>query len=522
MLDPGQILDGSYLNALANEHAIAFSFVIAPSRPPETTILWGTICSGGEGVAFVMKALGKLYADMGVKPRFVHRFSCEVKPSLQDFILAVKHEAGDTTTDGAPEGDMQFCLFERAEDMGKPFAKCVRHSKLCPVPRVDLLIFGTSCKDLSRASNVYKSSMLVMNMQVSTGGSAQTFGGAEAYLLKHAVDLILFENSDALDDAGDLTSQQTNLQIVGCRLQNTGFVVKVFLMDSSLFGLPQCRRRYYITGVKDGAATNVDFSDRSAAAVLDVTENLVRLCQRKPPCASKLLLDEDDPAIDDELNRRLAMGDTDSRYNVCAAISTFQGAGLSWGSVDAQRDTQESPWYTTLANGQRNVLTYSEAQDKEAMFRDIGQSSSRVRLSHKVEDKHILFCQMPGQLVWVRRDGKLPRLQMGREALIFQGYPIASIPSTVSAVSERMLQEIAGNMMSIPVLLALLQSLFAALPWRGHSTSTIIHTSAHDVDEAMAIYTSLTSSNVDTTDTPPQKRLRRLKMNRASGSTGDD
>ncbi len=44
-----------------------------------------------------------------------------------------------------------------------------------------------------------------------------------------------------------------------------------------------------------------------------------------------LLLGEDDCAIDDELNRRLAMGEKGSKYNVSAAISQFQGAGLSWG-----------------------------------------------------------------------------------------------------------------------------------------------------------------------------------------------
>jgi site-specific DNA-cytosine methylase len=513
-IEPSQILDGSYLGTLAKEHAAAFSSVIVPVTPPETTLLWGTICSGGEVLLFTMKELHNLYVAMGFKLRFVHRFSCEIKPALQAWIFSVNHEVG-TSADGAETDDMKYCLFERAEDMGKSVAKCVRHNKLCIVPNVDLLMMGTSCKDISRASSAYRADMLVMSMQSSIGGSAQTFCGAEAYMLQHIVQIFLFENVDALDDAGDLTTHVTNLSVVDGRLEKCGFALKTFLMDTVLFGLPQSRRRYYIIGLKESAAAHFDFSSKSASQVLGTVENLVRLCQRTPPCASMLLLGEDDCAIDDELNRRLAMGEKGSKYNVSAAISQFQGAGLSWGAVDARSGTQDTLWYDTLTKLQRNVLTYSEAECKDAMFRDIGQSSSRVRYSQAIQDKHTVFCQMPGQLVWVRRPEpeKLPRLQVGREALTFQGYPIAQIPTTISMTSEKVMQEIAGNMMSAPVTLALLQSLFAALPWRPSSHSKSTQTTERDVDEALAVFNAASSSNPASDDVSPRvKRLRRLRI----------
>ena len=92
---------------------------------------------------------------------------------------------------------------------------------------------------------------------------------------------------------------------------------------------------------------------------------------------------------------------------------------------------------------------------------------------------------MPLQLVWVQRgEGHVPRLQVGRESLMMQGYPIARIPSTVSETSELHMQEIGGNMMSLPVLLAFVQSLFASLPWRGNSSS-VSHTSERHVEHAL-------------------------------------
>jgi len=134
-----------------------------------------------------------------------------------------------------------------------------------------------------------------------------------------------------------------------------------------------------------------------------------------------------------------------------------------------------------------------------------------------------VFCQMLGQLVWVQTARGPRRLQVGREALVFQGYRTAAIPATISSTSERAMQEIAGNMMSGLVLLALLQSLFAALPWCGAS-SRAAPTTALDVDEALAAFSILATSADADADGPapaPAKRLRRLTIKRGSGSSAD-
>ena len=81
------------------------------------------------------------------------------------------------------------------------------------------------------------------------------------------------------------------------------------------------------------------------------------------------------------------------------------------------------------------------------------------------------------------------------------------------------MQEIAGSMMLGPLLLALLQSMLAAMPWRATSITT--HTTMANVDDAMALYTtsaSTTSASASSGDAvaPPPKRLRRRTIKRAA------
>eukprot|EP00973_Karenia_brevis_P082003 11368803-Karenia_brevis.AAC.1 len=57
------------------------------------------------------------YAKIGVTLKFVHKFSCEIKPSVQEWILGL-HKAAS---------GLEGCLFEDAADMGAEFAKCKVH-----------------------------------------------------------------------------------------------------------------------------------------------------------------------------------------------------------------------------------------------------------------------------------------------------------------------------------------------------------------------------------------------------------
>jgi site-specific DNA-cytosine methylase len=459
---------------------------------------------------FVLGSLVRAYAMQGIDLKFRHVFSCECKKPLHEWIAGIFQECGVDSG----------CLFSRAEEMGQELAYCVKHGKKCRVPSANLVIAGTSCKDISRASSVYKGSdNLVMELETSVGGSAQTFKGLVAYLNNHVVSILLFENVDSLDDAGD--QLVTNLDLILAELRNTGMSCQIFLTDAKLFGLPQQRRRYYIVGLKDVAPPLFSFDDTTIGEVFAYLRSYMVLCQRQPPCASSVFLDGDDAAIEKELNRRLATGRKQTLYNVAASITQFQGSGLRWGDAATQAETTASDWFKTLANLQTNVLTFSQAEHPRNMLcRDIGQSTSRVRYSQRSEDgSFIAFCQMPGQVAWIEPLVGEQRLQLGRESLLLQGYPIAKVPRLVEKTSERVMQEIGGNMMAATLPLAVLQALFIALPWRQipFTSDRTEACSEQDVEIAMALFGSLcgaAGADDDASDIRPEtsdKRRRRIR-----------
>jgi site-specific DNA-cytosine methylase len=490
-IPPNALTDGTLLDRLAEAQCSVFENMLpkGTALAPELQLTWGSICSGGEVDAFCFRSLSDSYQSRGIKVTFKHAFSCEIQKKLHNWITEVLTACDD-------EGG---CLFHRAEDMGKDIAMCAKHQKLCPVPDADIVISGTSCKDISKASNVYKARDMVLSgaMESSVGGSVQTFMGLIAYLDKHVVSILLFENVDSLDDAGDQVSD-SNLDVACRQLAEVGFSLLSLLTDSKLFNLPQSRRRYYIVGLKDIAPPFFDFTKTDVKEVFALVQKYVGACQREPPCASLVLLSEDSFPVENELNRRLSAGAKHTQYNVSASITHFQGCGLRWGDVTVEDSFIKTPWYVTLASLQKNVLTFSLAsQPGVVLCRDIGQSSARVRHSTVGENgKHIAYCQMPGQVTWLQVPGGVPRLQLGRESLMLQGYPIARITDLVGKTSERQMQEIAGNMMAAPIPLAILQALMAALPWRvaTSSASAPSHSTADDVELAWSSFGIVTNA----------------------------
>lgn len=159
------ILDGTLLDRLAQEHA-AYLMKMSQLRSAgaKLELTWGTICSGGEVVLFVLDSISRACQACGFTFTFKHLFSCENKKSLQEWIAGVFQETSVACG----------CCFCRAEEMGQQKAQCVKHGCLCEVPTVDILMAGTSCKDFSKASSVlhrvYKhAENLVLENRTSVG-----------------------------------------------------------------------------------------------------------------------------------------------------------------------------------------------------------------------------------------------------------------------------------------------------------------------------------------------------------------
>ena len=151
---------------------------------------------------------------------------------------------------------------------------------------------------------------------------------------------------------------------------------------------------------------------------------------------------------------------------------------MRWGVDDGVPATvKSSPWYSRLPSLQKTVLLYSlrEKTPIDAIARDVSQNMGRIRYSTKTTNidgigpcppRHVAPTQMPGQVMWLNLPTQPPRLQLGRESLILGGFPIAKVPSLVERTSEGTMMSLGGNMMSAPVLLALLVSIFESVAWR--------------------------------------------------------
>ena len=499
--------DGSLLGNLAQEFCEDFSAdgaALPFGRVGATiTLYWASTCSGSEVVLLVLLAIACYYQECGVNVKFRHRFSCECKPAKQKWIQGLFDELG------VEKG----CLFERAEAMTEEYAHCVTHNQKCKVPSCDIMIAGTSCKDFRKASSKLAAAEVLLHTSTS-GGSAQTLWALLTYLSLHSVGILLLENSDTLDDANPAgKSMQTALDIVVSEIRSHGMTPCSLLTDSLLFGHPQERRRFYIVAVKSSGSMLFDFAARPLAMVFaSLKECLVR-CQRQAPCLTELFWPSDSMCVEALLNARVSKGVRVNQYNVSAVVKTYKLGGVRWGDVDLNQELQASIWYGTLPSHVREVFRYSKAEKSEVLCRDISQSVSRVRYSKLVDGRHVVPCKCPEQLVWVEMPGEEPRLQLGKESMLIQGFLVSKVPRLVASTPDNELMSLGGNMMASVLPLAILQSLFVSLPWRPDACTEdrLVAVSEGDVADAMFSFNAMLSEEDNGASQPCCSLKRRRK-----------
>ena len=107
----------------------------------------------------------------------------------------------------------------------------------------------------------------------------------------------------------------------------------------------------------------------------------------------------------------------------------------------------------------------AETQCREFAF-TLDQSADRNLQSTREGNGETIVapCVLPGQWLWLHIPGGEERLLLGREALMWQGFPVCR--ADTDQVPERFLQDLAGNAMTLHVLLAVVQAAMAALTWK--------------------------------------------------------
>ena len=138
-------------------------------------------------------------------------------------------------------------------------------------------------------------------MEKSPGGSADTFrAGLFAYLDKHSVDMIVYENSDHLAD--DNQHSTSNYDIFRSEMASRSFEGQCFLLNSKLFGVPQSRRRFWAVFYAT-CQTALNYSDRSVVDMLATMRSLLQVCQIQCPSPVDVLLPEDSAHVSTQSTR---------------------------------------------------------------------------------------------------------------------------------------------------------------------------------------------------------------------------
>jgi site-specific DNA-cytosine methylase len=449
------------------------------------------------------------YSAFGVPTRMPHLFQCDLNPGKRAWEKGVAKAFETDPQSGS-------CIFKDIAHIGHTEAECAAHDKMCPVKSCDIFICCTSCKDISRISG---GPGLVLLESESVGGSANTFKGFLSYIENHRPTLIFFENVDSIDDV-EPGANASNYDIVVAEITARGYDIQRADVNSKLFGIPQHRFRMVLIAVLVVANPAISFADRSIDVCFQTMRDLMKVCQRAAPCATKLLLPDGDPAVEAELNRRLGAGEKAWAYNVAMARKCYNDVGLRWGQVKLPQSLAESPWISTLTAEQRDVVTYTMATtSKHVAFRDIGWSWTKVRCSTQDDGfNHITPTQLPKQLTMITVDGIAPRIQLGREAFLMHGFPVAMpcLQQLVDATPENVMTDLAGNMVSLPVILAMLMSAIAALSWRRESDAAAapsLEPPSDALDAAFQLLSSLQPLPSDDPDATQKPRTKIRRMN---------
>ncbi len=524
-LSATSLLNGAWLGEVAAENVETFARH-APQRPPAgqgLSLTWGSLCSGSEGCFFALEAAEKAWQDRGVSVVLKHRFACEVAEDKRAWIRHVlrcgraaeqakgpgPQAASATAAESGPQAaaplDRESCIFVDIQDMGAPCAWCALHAKKCEVPEIDLLIVGTSCKDMSKANIHFTRNLHVLRSSSSRGGSAQTFRSFMDFVSAKCPGVIIFENVDSMDtqtNAGGQGPGGNNLDILLSELAGRGYESQVSVVDSSTFGLPARRRRLYVTSLRTGHP-KLDFSTRGTAVVFQTFVRLLGCCCRQAPSATDVLLASDDPAVEAELQARMAI-----RTAQEATGRVVHGQAQRWTEQHMEEASRlgvrwrtsppacltASPWFQTLTAREQDGLQLAMRRDPRQAFFDVSQSVGRI-ITHTLpqgEDGRVQApTVMPHALLWFNATHSLvraeaaglvgeeqvaigqvdftSRLVLGRESLAWQGFPVRRVLETLprdAVFSEGLMQDLAGNMMSLPVVLGILQAIVCAVTWK--------------------------------------------------------
>ena len=187
----------------------------------------GTACSGSDMPVMVWRRLMSYAQDhFDVTIHWRHRFSCEINPSVQEWIIK----------ECRPQ-----LLFDDICKLSDPMCHDVISKSQVPVPDVDIFIFGSECDNLSSANSSTRDFGCI---KAGEGKSGTTAAGGFDFVEKCRPLLVVVENVANLDAGGRFADTDKTTMIKN--FNSMGYYVDAHIYDAKDSGVPQSRRRFYL------------------------------------------------------------------------------------------------------------------------------------------------------------------------------------------------------------------------------------------------------------------------------------
>ena len=131
-----------------------------------------------------------------------------------------------------------------------------------------------------------------------------------------------------------------------------------------------------------------------------------------------------------------------------------------------------------------------------ALFRDVSQSLGQARVSSTrsaeksdEEPTHCASTVLPMQMLMVFAPEQPFRLLLGKEALVLQGFPSRdpTLSELIDSYSENQMADLAGNMVSTPVMLAMAMAAISAVSWKDVPIYALPRATAEECSSAVSL-----------------------------------
>jgi len=492
--------DGSFVQKFAD--SCARKAVLKIGRPNfQLSLNWCSVCTGSGMDAVAIHAVESSCRHEQVNVGFNCSFFCELDKAKREWSKHVHHFLAQLKesvacafqTSLSNDETREACAFDDLTQLKDPNKRtCYAHklTRCALPPTTDIAIGGLSCKDFARC-NANKGKLNgsdIYNSASTPGKSADCMRGFLDLIDTSPPEIILVEN---VDELADEALHRPALDLFLSDLSSRGYDSKIFILNSSDYGLPQHKRRMYLLGVlRPGRKLNID----DYGAFFQRVESLLDLFKMQGPSLAEALLPENDAAVTGVLAQRQAKpqttvwqsGTLDAHRKAWAKLGLPFQPGRSHPSIS--KADLESPWFWTLTPRERDLIGYHQhtrkpgsdaSLAKHAKFScvDVGMSVTREANGSLNQDSKLTAnTLLPNTSLYVSLSPDDPlscgcdvhRCLLGEESLMFNGFPtrLECFKAMTAERHNSWLQDLAGNAFASTCIAALVMAIIFSLEAR--------------------------------------------------------